>query len=422
MRNLSGKRLLILGGKAIMVDIVKKAKELGVYTIVADNNPLEKSPAKKEADKFYNISFAEISKMVEIIREERIDGVLTGFTDSYLKYYIEICKAAGLPHYIDCPQLEIATNKATFKKACIAAGVPVIPGRETDSLEDARQEAARQGYPVFLKPADNSGSRGVVRCDSPEEIGQAYQFAYSYASNGLVIVEKYMNCDNIAVSYYIANGEAKLTATCERYLHISAETGSSITSFTKYPSKDTDRYIKEVDDAVKKLFRDNHFDNGMISLQAFVDTDSFYFCEMCYRPSGGHHYILIDDQSRVDELGLLIEYALTGDCGASWNKENETPYFKDMCAMLHLIGTPGKRIEKFEGVSRVQNREDVIKIIPMLAAGDTIGVDGTSAQVLATIWYRCAQGMNPIALAHEIVDELTITDEFGDNLCRISIT
>ena len=40
MDNLTGKKLLILGGNTLTSDIVLKAKELGVYTIVTDwNNP-----------------------------------------------------------------------------------------------------------------------------------------------------------------------------------------------------------------------------------------------------------------------------------------------------------------------------------------------------------------------------------------------
>lgn len=421
MSRLTGKKLLILGGKAILVDIVKRAKKLGVYTIVVDNNPLEKSPAKREADKYYNISFAEIDKMVDLIHTEKIDGVLTGFTDSYLKYYIEICKAADLPCYGDFLQFEVATDKAAFKKACIAAGVPVIPGKETSSVEDAREEADKHGYPVILKPADNSGSRGVIKCECGEDIEDAYQFAYSYSSNGLVIVEKYMDCENIAVSYFAANGEIRLTTTCERRLHISAETGSSITSYTQYPSKYTQRYLNEVDESVKRFLINNKFKNGMIAFQAFVDDNSFYFCEMCFRPSGGHHYLLIEDQSHVDEMGLLIEFALTGDCGSSWNKENENPFFRETCAMVKLIGTPMKKICRFEGIDRVKCRDDVIEIIPMLSIGDTVCAEGTTAQILATIWYKCKSDVDPIELAHEIAKELVIEDEFGENLSRISI-
>lgn len=260
-----------------------------------------------------------------------------------------------------------------------------------------------------------------MKCDSTEDIETAYQFAYSYSSNGLVIVEKYMDCENIAVSYFIANGEIRLASTNERYLHISNETGSSITSYAKYPSKHTQRYLNEVDGSVRRFLKVNKFQNGMVAFQAFVDDNSFYFCEMCFRPSGGHHYILIENQNHVDEMGLLIEFALTGNCESSWNKNNENPFFKEVCAMVKLIGTPGKKIFKFDGIDRVQSRSDVIKIIPSLSIGDTIGADGTTAQALATIWYKCRSDVDPIELAHEIAKELVIEDEFGENLSRISI-
>ena len=44
MKNLRGKKLLILGGNALTCDIVTKAQELGVYTIVTDWNLPEASP------------------------------------------------------------------------------------------------------------------------------------------------------------------------------------------------------------------------------------------------------------------------------------------------------------------------------------------------------------------------------------------
>ena len=50
MESLIGKKLLILGGSAYMVDSVLAAKKMGIYTIVTDWHELEKSPAKQIAD------------------------------------------------------------------------------------------------------------------------------------------------------------------------------------------------------------------------------------------------------------------------------------------------------------------------------------------------------------------------------------
>lgn len=36
MEDLRGKKLLLLGGPSLMVDVIKKAREMGVHTIVTD--------------------------------------------------------------------------------------------------------------------------------------------------------------------------------------------------------------------------------------------------------------------------------------------------------------------------------------------------------------------------------------------------
>ena len=86
METLRGKRLLILGGKSIMVDIVERAKALGVYTVVTDNRPYEVSPAKQIADAYYNISFSDIDRIVEIIRQEKIDALFFPFCMPFARH------------------------------------------------------------------------------------------------------------------------------------------------------------------------------------------------------------------------------------------------------------------------------------------------------------------------------------------------
>src|SRR5699024_8764544 len=99
LQKINGKRLLILGGSRISCEIVKKAKELGIYTIVTDWYPVEKSPAKQIADEYSMTSTTDIEAMERLVREKRIDGITTGFTDSVLPYYAQICERVNLPCY-----------------------------------------------------------------------------------------------------------------------------------------------------------------------------------------------------------------------------------------------------------------------------------------------------------------------------------
>lgn len=73
------KVLLILGGAYLHNKVVEAAREMGIYTIVADNVP--DAPAKKLADKAYDINVSDVDKMVDMCRKERVDAVLTVMLD-----------------------------------------------------------------------------------------------------------------------------------------------------------------------------------------------------------------------------------------------------------------------------------------------------------------------------------------------------
>ena len=127
MEELKGKKLLVLGGSAYMVDPVLKAKSMGVHTIVTDWHELGRSPAKRAADEYWNISLMDYDQLSAKIKEEKINGILTGFTDAFLLAYQHLCELTGLPCYASKEAFETTMDKARFKQFCRANGVPVIP-------------------------------------------------------------------------------------------------------------------------------------------------------------------------------------------------------------------------------------------------------------------------------------------------------
>lgn len=160
----NNKRLLILGGSRISCEIVKRARKMGINTGVTDWYPLECSPAKREADEAYYVSTSDIESMVRLVRDEKFDGVITGFTDSVLPYYAEICDVAGLPSYGTKEQFEIFTDKEKYKRLMRAFDIPTIPDYEVD-INRFEETATDIKYPVIVKPLDGSGSRGVTVCN-----------------------------------------------------------------------------------------------------------------------------------------------------------------------------------------------------------------------------------------------------------------
>lgn len=419
--NIRGKKLLVLGISSLVGGIVTKARSLGVHTIVTDKRPLDQAPAKALADEHRDIDFSHLDEMVRLVRKEGIDGVLTGFSDSYMTHYMDICRAAGLPCYVDDRTLAIATEKSVFKEACQASGVPVIPGISATDLAEAEAFCRKEGFPVMLKPVDNSGSRGVVKCEALNPLPSAFDYAMSFSPGHKIMVEKYMDCDSMAVSYFMADGKIRLSTTDDRRIHKAVDSGASISSYSEYPSRYTDRYLAEADASVVRMLRENGFRNGMVSLQGFVDDKSFYFCEMCYRPSGGRHYRLVEDQHGIDQLALLIEYAVTGSCAADWDADRESPRFDRHYATLRIIGKPGERIAKMDGWDALAANPRVRRSAPELSVGMTVGKDGTTAQVLGSVAYTFSPEEDAREVAEGILAQLDIENEKGENIAWISI-
>lgn len=417
VKGLQGKRLLIMGGGAEMVNVTRLAQELGCRVYVTDYYDTLRSPAKLLADESAQISIADTDALVDYIREKKIDGVLTGFTDSYLEHYLRVCKEAGLPHYGSEKAFEIATDKMLFKKACQESGIGVIPGTNAYDFETVLEFAKHNGYPLMIKPTDNSGSRGVIKCESVEDLKQCYEYALSFSPSQNVIVERFMDCESVGIVYQLSGEEIKLVALCDRKIYQAEADGSSIVSGTLYPSKYLSRYIDEVDECMCNMLRSNGFRDGMVSPMAFVNDEGFFMCEMCYRPSGGHHYTLINDQNRVNGLALLIEFAVTGDT-KSYDSLKEDPAFRDCCGMIHILGDPGKIIAEVSGIEQINELSYVLEVCQNLRVGMTIGKDGTTAQTLISVWLKASSWEEYQLRVTEIKSILKVLDGDGNSLVK----
>ncbi len=416
-RYLDGKKLLLLGGGAQMVNVTKTAQKLGCRVHVLDYYDTLRSPAKLIADAYSDISIFDTETVVDYIKANKIDGVLAGYTDSYLAQYKTVCESAGLPYYGSDEAFGVATDKMLFKNACIKSGVGYIPGTNAYDFEGVLAFANQNGYPLMIKPTDNSGSRGVIKCEGPDELEKCYEYALSFSRSKNVIVEKFMTCDSVVCSYQFEGENAYLSAFCDRFVYKCEENGAARTAASKYPSPYLDRFIAEEDANMKRLFKENGFRDGMVGVMGYVDDDGFYWCEMTYRPSGGHHYTLIDDQSGINGLELLIEYAVTGET-KSYDPEKEDPHFKDCCGMVHIGGIPEKTIAKTEGLDEVRKMPGVIEVAEKLRPGQTVGKDGTTAQVLISVWIKAKSWTEFDQIIKDIESLYKVYDENGESVVK----
>lgn len=380
-KSLVGKKLLILGGNVLSEDIVKEAKRMGLHTIVTDWNSLEDSPAKLIADEYWQESILDLDKLSDLIRIHKIDGVITGFTDSYLVPYAQLCERNSLPSYATSELFEKTINKASFKKMCVLNDVPIVPEY---SVDDFDVSIISNSNKIIIKPVDNSGSRGIIICDDPSKYSECLSYALRFSKRKQIIIEKYIEMDSISVSYTIQDGVPSLTTVNDDYLFKTPNKGA-VNCGGLYPSKYIDFYLNKMDKKVKTMFVKEGFKNGVLFMQAFTNGRDIYFFEMGYRLSGGRHYVFTEKHNNTSSLNQLIYFAITGRMADYDIAQRDNAKFDYTSIRFNLIGRSGV-VDRIEGLDFLEKHNNVIHVSLKVREGEEVGEIGTTASQLVGVY------------------------------------
>ena len=106
------KKVMILGAGIYQVPLIKTAKKLGLYTIVVSIPG--NYPGFELADKVYYENTVDDEKILEIAKEEQIDGIITTGTDVCVITIGKVCDAMGLAG-LSYEAAQIAVDKMLMK-------------------------------------------------------------------------------------------------------------------------------------------------------------------------------------------------------------------------------------------------------------------------------------------------------------------
>ena len=369
--DLRGKRLLILGGSRISCEIIRHARAMGIVTGVTDFYPLERSPAKQLADEAYFVDTTDMDAMAELIRGKKFDGVVTGFTDSVLPHYAEICNRLGLPAYGTREQFEVFIDKRRYKELMREFEVPTIPEYKID-LDNFEATTAGIVYPVIVKPSESSGARGITVCHSREELRAAMAFASQTSETREVVVERYIDEAEATIFWLFVDGRYYLMMIGNRHVKHNQEGVIPLPAGYTYPSAVQPRFLKETAPKMERMFRSLGIRNGMMFMQSKVVDGECWVYDIGYRLTGSLEYINLKEMCGYDPLDMLNRFALTGDMGEPEIAKKADPYFGGKYTYnVSLLCKPGK-IAQIVGLEEVEKLPGVIRAVVAHPAGDEI--------------------------------------------------
>lgn len=195
------KRLAVIGASYLQMPLVKKAKEMGLEVHCFAWK--EGSVCKDVADFFYPVSIVEKDEILRICREVGIDGICTIASDVAAPTVSYVAENIGLianPYEVAVR----ANNKFLMRNAFIEAGVPCPLYMSVKSVEETA--GISFDYPLIVKPSDRSGSLGVTKVLSHEELVKAVEKALSVSFTKQAIVEEYIEGREISVEFISFHG------------------------------------------------------------------------------------------------------------------------------------------------------------------------------------------------------------------------
>ena len=411
--SLMGKTILFLEGENMMLPLLQKAKEFGMRTIIANFYSVDDNPAKLVADKYYNVNFKDIDTMMDIIRNENVDGVFTAFTDANIEPYFNICKAADLPCFTTEKLIDIMINKAVFKRYCREAGVPVV---EEYDANTARDNAANIVYPVIVKPVDNSGARGISVCADRSTLQAAIDRAVENSHTGDAIVERYVRADYALADFIVQDGKVFFAASSDKPVNDDDKGNVNLPGAYIYPSK-YDAFIKDkLVEPVQKFVELIGYKNGILCLELIVEDDNIYAIEPQFRYGGKFQDVFIEAESGVDEIELLFEYAVNGKLGDEILKDRIKDTFDRNYVQMNILVDEGT-ITQVPSPEEAKNLVNGVGLyIPRKSVGTVIKPDGSMIQMYGKITLSADTREELLDSMREFQRKMWVLDEHGNNM------
>lgn len=293
-------RVLVVGGGVQHSYAIQILKEYGLYVILADytQNPI----GKQYVDKHIQENAFDIVTLERIAVEEKIDLIINICFDLAMPAVAFVSEKLGLPAPFSYEQSLNNTDKMRMKGIFMRNNIPTA---NYCVVENCLSIPDTLSFPIVVKPADSSGSRGISKVNSVYDCNKAIQSALSQSKQRKVILEEFIAGKEYQIDCIVDKGITRIVLAKQKLRFFEEEVVSPAGSFVIPDDQNT--LLGEENELAKKLAEAFGIKNGAFFFQCIEKDGTLYVIEVGVRVGGGLSYKMIRDIKGVDLVKLEVD-------------------------------------------------------------------------------------------------------------------
>lgn len=352
------KKMMILGASALQVPAIKKAKEMGYEIILVDYDP--DAVGFELADVKLVVSTLDQEEVLKQARIYKPDVVITSTSDGPVRTAAYVNEKLGKQPDLSYEDSLCATIKSYMRERLKECHVP-IPQYFVVSNEKEFQNAvqALQGD-MIVKPADNAGSRGVVLIKKDAETGKTqpedtlavYEYSKSNSRNGVVMVEEFMEGEEVSVESMTVNGETTVVTITDK---LTTPPPYFVELGHAEPSRHSAKLQEQIREITKQAVAAIRLQNGPSHTEVKLTKDGPKIVELAARLGGDFITSrLVPLSTGVDMVGNSVILATGGqvELAKKWDKGAAIRFIPGESGTIKQVTVP-KEVYGFPGIEEI---------------------------------------------------------------------
>ena len=403
------KKILVLGsgpiriGQGIEFDFCSvhctwALKKEGFETIIVNNNPETVSTDFDIADRLYfePLTDEDVESIVDL--EKPYAAVVQFGGQTAIKLTKALIKMGVNILGTSANDVDAAEDRKRFDAILEECKIPRPMGSTVYTAKEAKETAAKLGYPVLVRPSYVLGGQGMQIAISDKDIDEFMAVINKYTQESPILIDKYVVGKELEVDAVCDGKDILIPGIMEHIERAGVHSGDSI---SVYPAMSIDEEIKaKIVDYTEKLAAALHV-IGMINIQFIVSGREVYVIEVNPRSSRTVPYI-----SKVTGIPI-VELATKVICGKK---------LKDMGLKVGLqkeadyiaIKMPVFSFEKIRGA-------DIMLGPEMKSTGECLGISKSFNEAL----YKAFEGAG-VKLPKYKRMVITVKDEDKEEVIAIA--